>query len=68
MDNLELLESKLDPRLTAITLVLSEMRKHLGLKPEDFRVAYNRVTEGSDGTDYQDEYVMMLKLLIGFEL
>ena len=65
MDNLELLERKLDPKFTAITIVLTDLRKHLGLKPEDFSVAFNRVTEGSDGTDYQDDYVMMLKNLIG---
>lgn len=65
MDNLEIMERKLQPKFDAITLVLSALIKQLGLKPEDFSVAFNRVTEESDGTDYQDEYVRMLKYLIG---
>ena len=67
MDKLEIMERKLQPKFDAIILVLASMRERLGLEPEDFRVAFTRVNEGSDGTEYQDDYVALIKHLIGSE-
>ncbi len=52
-------------QLDAICLAFGEMRKKLELKPQDFPIAYERVTQGSDGTGYQDRYVQALESLIG---
>ena len=53
-----------DPQTMALILIISEMRKRLGLKKGDFPVASQRVETGSDGTDWQDAYVRTLEHLI----
>lgn len=58
---------ELNARIDALCLVFSEMRKALGLEPENFPVSFDRATKGSDGTGYQDTYVAYLKTLIGSE-
>ena len=58
---------EINAQIDAIGLAFSEMRKALGLKPENFPIAHARVTEGSDGTGYQNTYVPYLEQLIGSE-
>ena len=55
-----------DARFTALTIVLGDIAKHLGMRPQDFKTAFGRVTEGSDGTPWQDWYCESLEALIGF--
>lgn len=58
---------EINAQIDALCLAFSDMRKALGLKPESFPTAYDRVTEGSDGTGYQNTYVRCLEHLIGTE-
>ena len=45
--------------------VVSQIRQHLKLQPEDFPIALARVVKGSDGTAFQDSYCTNLEVLIG---
>ena len=58
---------EINAQIDAISLAFSEMRKALGLKPENFPISHDRVTKGSDGTGYQNTYVRYLEHLIGTE-
>lgn len=54
-----------DAQITALVLVVNNIRRHLGMRPQDFSEALQkRLAAGSDGTPWQDSYCGTLEALM----